>query len=334
MTSLRKKKHEYPVEVKKQVGQWLKVAPRGSRRIVAQALDVSDRTLRSWQLGLEEEKVKGRRPNAKKWSELILIGREWRRQGFTGSRPIIQALPGIRVRLIREVVAQLKKKRKNRANWKLRKVRIRIDVKEAGTVAAMDGATVRRGEDLIVVRDRGSLSIKINECGSSLSSKNTLEMLQEMKQKDEIPLVLCTDNGSPFCANTVKAFLEKHQVIHLRSLPHVPQHNGSAESAVKEVKELAKSGLKLLDIIKILNQRRKRRQLNWKTADEFYSENYIAYNRETREQFYAATKLAIKEAMLGTKNGYERRKAEREAILTTMERFKLITITRGGQTCA
>lgn len=232
------------------------------------------------------------------------------------------------------MIAQLKLKKTQRANRRLRKARIRINVKKVGAVAAMDGATVRRGEDSLIVRDRGSLNIKATECLSSLSSKNTLKMLHEMKQENALPIVLCTDNGSPFCSNNVTAFLEKHQVIHLKSLPHVPQHNGSAESAVKEVKELAKSGLNLLAILKTLNQRRKRRQLNWKTADEFYSAEYIPYNNEMRQKFYDAAKLAIKMSMLGTKNGYERRKAEREAILTTMERFELITITRGGQTCA
>lgn len=308
-------------------------APRGSRKVVAQALNVSDRTLRSWQASHGSIKKRGRKPASATLSEVKLIVAQWKEQGEPGTRPVIQALPKLRVRLIRDVIGKFKAKRLKRANELRLRARIAIDTNEPGTVLAMDGATVQKGEDIVVVRDRGSLRLTVVECGRSLCSADTLMMLQNMQQEGRLPVVLCTDNGSPFCSNVVEDYLAQQQVIHLKSLPHVPQHNGSAECAVKEVKTLLKMGINLFDIVDTLNERRKRRRLNWKTAAEFDSENFIPYTIEKRQQFYSAAKLAIKEAMLGTKNGYERRKAEREAILITMERFRLVTITRGGQTC-
>jgi len=54
-------------------------------------------------------------------------------------------------------------------------------------------------------------------------------------------------------------------------------------------------------------------------------------NQKIRNSFYQAALLAKSEAVLGTKSGYERRMAERRAILETLERFEFITIMRGNQ---
>jgi hypothetical protein len=50
-----------------------------------------------------------------------------------------------------------------------------------------------------------------------------------------------------------------------------------------------------------------------------------------RENFYKAVTLAQKQAVLSTKSECEKRKLDREAIFKTMESFKLIKRTRGGQ---
>lgn len=327
-------KMEYPKIVKDQVGLWLKEAPRGSQKIVAQALNVSDRTLRSWKKSAQKNKQRGRKPLRSSFSETRQIVKEWKKQGYPGSRPVIQALSGVRVRRVREVIAEMKLRRRRRALLLRKKNRMHVSVKKIGVVVTMDGATIQRGEDIIVSRDRGSLSVNANSCFGSLRSEHTIYELEQLKVSGRLPLVFCSDNGSPFCANTVKTYLDKHKIIHLRSLPRVPQHNGSCENAVKELKQLLNEGLSIENACEILNKSRKRRQLGWKTTEEVDGENFVQYNEESREIFYNEALLAIKQALHGTKSVMERRKAEREAILTTMERFDLITRTRGGRSCA
>ena len=330
-TRMRK---EYPATLKKRVGSWLRSAPRGKRKLVAEVLGVSDRTLRSWRRLGDETKKRGRKPKPKSLTEKKMILQEWYKQGKPGWRPTASALPGIRVRVIQETIAAAKKRQRRRAMEKTKKLRVSIEVKKVGTVAAMDGATVRKGEDLVIVRDRGSLAVQVKACHGPLRSTDTLEVLQKMKAEDRLPIMLCTDNGSPFCSRVVKDFLEKHHVIHLRSLPYVPQHNGSCENAVMDVKRQLNDGKSIDQTCEILNKCLRRRRLGWKTAHESEVLNFSPNNAEKRIEIYEAAKLAIKEALLGMNSGYEKRKAEREAILSTMERFELITRTRGDQTCA
>ena len=138
-----------------------------------------------------------------------------------------------------------------------------------------------------------------------------------------------TDNGSPFVAGEVEEFMAENKIIHLRSLPRVPQHNGSAENAVGDVKRLIKDGATLETACRTLNDYRKRQTLNWKTATEVDQVNFQPCTEEKRNAFYNAAKSAIEAAQLGTKSAYEKRKAGREAIFQTMESFSLITRIRG-----
>src|SRR5579871_6475726 len=101
----------YSAEVRARVGQSLRTARRGSQQTMSQSLSVTTRTLRSWKKLASEGKrpsKRGRKKSVSTLGELLAITREWERQGRPGSRPIIAALPGIRVRLIRDVVAGLK----------------------------------------------------------------------------------------------------------------------------------------------------------------------------------------------------------------------------------
>ena len=94
----------------------------------------------------------------------------------------------------------------------------------------------------------------------------------------------------------------------------MPQHNGSSENAVKELKQLLNEGLSIERSCEILNKSRKRRQLGWKTTEEVDGENFVQYIEESRDKFYNEALLAIKQALHGTKSVFERRKAEREKL--------------------
>jgi transposase InsO family protein len=328
---------DYTLELKRKVGKLLLLEnPKVQQTVIADCLGVSPRTLNNWKRRAKNgwpehgpvQKVITRK-------ELLAIAREWKRQGCPGSRPVIAALPQVRVRVARQVIAALKLRKEKRRVQIRKKVQVRVRIHKPGTVLTVDGATIRKGEDHIVYRDRGSLTVQTRPCiNGNLAAIDTMAVLGSLAKEERLPFVYCSDNGSQLCAKVVKDFLDKNYIVHLRSLPRVPQHNGSCENAVKEFKEQVVDGYTPTEATAILNERRKRQQLGYKTAAEFDKENFRLYTKEERKKFYYTAKAAIQEAKLGMKSEYEKRKAEREAIFQTMERFALITRTRGGQLCS
>lgn len=301
---------------------------------MAAVLGVSARTLRNWRNNSNclEPKKPGRRSCKVSISEMLTIAREWEQQGRPGSRPVIAALPQLRVRVIRRVVAELKKRSQKR-HVKIRfKNRISVVVKKAGVFGAIDAATIQKGEDIIVYRDRGNLEVDSLDCDSHTRSSDVLNILKNLKDQGKLPFVLSSDNGSPFCARDVEDFLEENKVIQLRSLPRVPQHNGSAENAVLEIKQLIGQSLNPSEAIWVLNNRRRRAKLGWKTSSEMTQLNPQSCTENERAMFYSAACEAIRVAELGKKSSCELRKTKREAIFQTLERFSFITRTRGHLT--
>ena len=325
----------YAKVVRRRVGEMLLKHPETCQKVIAECLEISPRTLNSWKRKAKAGWQKQAKKKSLDFFEVLMIAKEWKRQGYPGSRPVIKALPDVRVRLVRSVVGDLKIRKSKRRAMIRKKVQVRVRIKKPGVVVTVDGATLKKGEDHIVYRDRGSLSVQSQKCeNGSLAAKDTLNVLTNLKNKDRLPVVFCSDNGSPLVAGVVGNFLDKNYIIHLKSLPRVPQHNGSCENAVKEFKELINEGYSPEKATEILNVRRKRRQLGYKTSLEFDEENFKRYTDEERKRFYDAAKTAINAAVIGTKSGYEKRKAEREAIFQTLERFGLITRTRGGLSCS
>ncbi len=325
---------EYPSELKERVGLWLQTAPHGSQKLIAQALGITPRALRSWQkLGQRKnESLRGRKKVVISFKEKLAIARELKKQGYPGSRPVIKALPNIRVRAAREVIRELKMRRKKRFNIIKLEVRRQIHVSQAGVLLAMDGATIERGTDFIVYRDRGSLRTSVTKCGDNLNSLDTLGVLENLKQQNRLPFVVGTDNGSPFCSDIVEDFLEKNYIVHLKNLPQTPEHNGSCENAVREFKELFAYDPDAKRVTQTLNEHRLRQKLNWQTSLEFEENNFSNNSIENRREFFEKTKSNIKNALDGIKSAYQKRRIEREEILKTMQDFSLITITRGNQT--
>jgi len=199
-------------------------------------------------------------------------------------------------------------------------------------MVVLDAAKVpnEEGGEFIVNKDRGSLRTEVTMAEAPATrASDTLKVLKTLKDSGRLPLVAATDNGSPFVADLVEDYLHENKVVHLKSLPRVPQQNGSAENAVADVKRLVRNGSTTSEACQILNFNRKRETLSWKTPAEVEQEHLEPCTNEFRNEFYKATKAAIEDALVGTKTAYEKRKAEREAIFQTMERFKLITRIRG-----
>lgn len=304
--------------------------------MIANLLEVETRTLRLWKKDYECEVPKrGRKQKKLRFAEVMAIAREWRRQGFPGSRPIEKVFPQQAARLIRKLVGELKTRRRKHLREQRDTYRKTIHVPNSGVFVAMDAASLpKEGGDYIVYRDRGSLSANASRCDQGHHrSSDTLNVLEELKKKGRLPLVISTDNGPGFCSGKVDHFLMDNKVVHLKSLPYVPEHNGSAESAVGDFKTLVVGhGLKPAVACKILNENRLRKKLGFKTSHEVEKLNLKVYTDTERAVFYEETRTAIKLAVHGTRSAYEKRKLERVAILDTMVKFSLITIKQGSST--
>jgi len=299
--------------------------------LIAKLLGVTTRTVRNWKIEEVFNKKVGRKKRETTLKEKIMIAKEWKRQGYPGSRPVMKSLSQVRVRAVREVISGLKKRRKKRFYKTKKQVRTSVKVNHAGAVGCMDGTTMERGRDFLIYKDRGSLRLQAEKCESSLKSIDTIKLLEKVKIEKNLPLVLCTDNGSPFCSGNVGKYLSKNYIIQLKNLPHVPEHNGSCERGVREFKELFIENLDSEKTTNILNKKRLRPGLSWQTCNEFEENNRKHFEQADRIKFYESTKEKINEALKNIECKKERRKKEREAILKNMELYGLIQINRGSQ---
>jgi hypothetical protein len=193
-----------------------------------------------------------------------------------------------------------------------------------------------------VVREGATPLVLGATVGPSVRSDDARGLFEATAQdRGRYPFVAATDNGSPYTSKELEAYLAERCVIHLRNLPHTPEHNARAESAIGESKEVTDLGkgvsvsvlgaaMQLGTSIPRLNGCRLRRSLRWKTAKEVDEELPSGYDVVTREEIYEAACKAARNAVANEPNGRARRRKEREAILATLESYGLIERTRGG----
>ena len=198
-----------------------------------------------------------------------------------------------------------------------------------------------------IVRDPATRETWATELAPPATGEAAVAWLEDMIEATGfVPLVVSTDNGAPYKSGVFTEFLERHQIVHLRNLPHTPQHNAHAERGVKEVKAAlgiprgklqlpgAWLGPRLRGALRYLNHGQKRGVLNGRTAAEAAAELPIAETLVDRQKFFTETRAAIGTAVQDCNGARAARLAERKAILQTMARYSLITITRGGKDVA
>lgn len=319
----------YPNELKERVVVGMKIAGHGSQKTASLVLKVTSRTLRNWKKNHKHCKKRGRKAKEITFKETLSTVREWKRQGFCGVRPIIKALPQLRIRAVQTIIGELKSRKRKRLSIYKKQNQETVKINKVGGVNSIDGMLLKNGSECILSRDRASRKVKIKRCDDSLRAKDTIDFLQELKNKNELPLVLCTDNGSPFCNNEVEEFLDKNYIVHLKNLPRVPQHNGACEIAVREFKDVFNEFFDAEKTTNILNNNRLRGSLSWRSVTEFEKANFKEITLKERIEFFNETKQNIKKGLVGITNAKEKRKIERRAILNTMEAFGLATIIKG-----
>jgi putative transposase len=111
----------------------------------------------------------------------------------------------------------------------------------SGAVWAMDfSEATHRVEGkyryLLAVRDLASGQQLLWWPTPAINTEETLAALTFLFAEHGAPLVLKTDNGSPFCAEQTLEFLRQADVIPLFSPPRMPSYNGAVEAGIGSLK--------------------------------------------------------------------------------------------------
>jgi transposase InsO family protein len=325
---------------------------RRERSYLAKLLGVSLRTIELW---ADERRVPSLRPpgrpRASREERRLALHRvrdELLRQGKSaGWRPVLCALtPLVSTRQAQASVSALKRcwRRRERAASARRRMRVEVLARDA--LWAQDATQVGRveGEAVLaeVVRDAATTTTSAHHVGAPASGADVRRVLEaEEAKRGALPLVYAVDNGGAYRADELCAWLEQHQIIVLRNVPHVPQHNAFAERANGELK--AETGLRsdlvLRDPGDALTRiqaalpclyHRRRTSRGGRTAAELDVTLTRAEAIVSRDTFWRTTRYNIARAVQGVESPRAQRLAERAAILETMESFGLIRRTRGG----
>ena len=319
--------------------------------MIAQLLGVSRQTLWSWKrMAMTPPRAMGRpRPDVSSVRACLCAVRRVMRVedfGIGGERAWRMLEQRYPLRLVRSCVKTWKARdcALARRRFAARRVSLQVDVRDAAWT--IDGTQVGRDDQgrkqaLELGRELRSLGYLPAEVGGPRCGVDVIAVLEAGRRaRGCLPLVVISDNGTENVNAEVAAYLRGHRIVHMRSAPYVPQHNGWAERGVREVKEAMRcsagvvsmraelQGLADAAIVR-LNETRLRGSRGWQTSAEITAAELPAEVLVDRKVFYAAACSAAEEAMRDRKTGRARRMAERSAILQTMERFFLIRLTRG-----
>jgi transposase InsO family protein len=273
-------------------------------------------------------------------------------QGLTaGWRPVLQALleaevatgvpRKLSVALVQEETADLKRTARTRKRRALEETREGHEVLARDAVWAEDATHVGRLLDTSEVQaevasDRASTSTVIAAVGPPATGEDIRSHLERARvERGTLPYVWQSDPGSANTSAWLAAYFEENLVIHLCSRVHTPQDNPAAENKNREIKE--ESGLgkgvvlespeeaaaRLEPARRRLDEGRLRASRGWKTAAELDRELPRAEDLVPRATFYAETRSAMREAVLGLVDPRAIRKAEQDAIWRTLEKHGL-----------
>jgi transposase InsO family protein len=321
------------------------------RHLLAQRLEVSERTLRNWEKGAVAQAKPLGRPAAspsKLFRARLKVARELRKQGWVGWRPVLAMVgPSVPTRLVQKSVSELKKRNAQRRRKWLSSRRVHVEVLSPDVIWAQDATHVgRMGRQALhaeVVKDRATLGYVEMAVGPAAKAEEVLLMLEGFKGGQGLPLVWATDNGSQYRDHRVEDFLRHEKVVHLLSRPRLPQDNAAAEKGIRELKEVAELGKgvklssmeeparKLASSWEILDQRRPRGSKGYRTAAELKASLPSWHGKVEREAFYDQACKCIEKAVKGGGTAREKRQAERQAVYETLEQLQLIRRTRGGK---
>jgi transposase InsO family protein len=281
-------------------------------------------------------------PDDVRWQVFRIVLRLWRKlPERAGWKSVLAAAGGtLPTRLIQESLREIKRiYRARRARGRARR-RQSLRVLAANVLWHMDATHLGRTPDgsevqAQAVRDAARPTVLAATVGPVVTAEDALRALvAAIRLAGALPLVLVTDNGSPYTSETFTTLLRALRVVHLRNLPHTPEHNARAERVFRDWKddeELGR-GVVLPDVetaaVRVVRACDAQERLAALTSRP--TPLTLAYTDEQRERFYQAVCRRIRGAVQCARTARARRLAEREAIHAVLEEHELIQRTRGG----
>ena len=221
----------------------------GELNVLAQALQVSTRTLRTWREREGRAGSPGRPGHSARAREEARALTERARQalcrGHDGWRSVCARLEreGVRVpvRLVQESLRGLKRQARERERTRIAAARVHVEVLARDAVWSLDQTHLRRDEQgelkALLVREglvphTLGLSIGPPACGADV-----VRLLQHVARlRATWPLVIQLDNGPENKNVEVGACLKAERVIALWNEPRTPEHNARAERSIGSLK--------------------------------------------------------------------------------------------------
>jgi len=295
---------------------------------------VNERTVRNW---LHSEGGRSGRPPrspAERRRAFVLVVRTWRRLGRrTGWRPISRELRGVvPVRLVQECLSAAKRLHRSHAE----RSRVHVGVLARNAMWHVDATHLGRspsGEvQAQILRDGATPDVLAASAGGAVTAHDAQTLLRAaIDAAGTAPLVLSTDNGPPYTATAFEVLLRRHKIVHLKNLPHTPQHNAKVERTIRDVKDHSGLGkgvriARTADVLGPLKRAcaQRDRHAGRPTVPS------CAYTGTERERFYESLCRDVRNAVRCKHGARAQRIAEREAIHAELERRGLIQRTRGG----
>jgi len=296
--------------------------------------------------------------------------RAWRPlpRGHDGWRSVIAVLSreGVHVptRLVQQSVHALKRERAERERARIEENRVHVEVHARDALWALDQTFLMRDEQgelrALLARECLAPHTLGISMGGPACGADVARLLQHVaEQRGTWPLVIQLDNGSENKNAEVGACLREARVIVLWNEPRTPEHNPRAERSIGSLKrasgldEAATRGpecsqgpewssdpgvpatradvcTRLIDAWTTLDADTPRVRLGGLTPLELDRIAPRAEDLVSRARFYTEVSEVLRRIALAPLSPRARRKAEREAAWRALERYGLVTRTRGG----
>ena len=311
---------------------------------------MTERTLRNWKRRDPGKPGRPRRPQALVEAAMADCRAELRRQGYGVRWSKVHEGLGRRysTALVQECVKDLKEEHQAVLELIRGLARVSVRVALGDVLWSLDETHLghlEAGDAVlgIVVREVASTKTLVVSVGPAATAEDLVRVLEHLRLlRGELPLVIAMDNGPPMKSGWLATYLDFHEVVALRNVAYVSEHNAWVERGHLDLKQEsglgkgvvlshARQAVEALEpAVERLNEHRLVTTRGMKTAAAMDAALPRGYHAVDRKTFFEAACKATEEAMQGCRNDRDRRKAEREAIFQTMERFGLISRTRGG----
>ena len=300
---------------------------------------------------------------------LPVVLRAWESQGRSSGRGrVMKALErtgeDVPVTIVRELLRDIKAAARRVQEKRRQAERVHVTVHARDALWSQDATHLGRDEDgkveALAAKDVAPVKVVATSVGGPATGADVLALLQHAELvRGWLPLVLGMDNGPANRDKKLQAWLRKRRVIVLWNVPRTPQHNAPIESFWSEFKIeldalgelqmpiadpsrgpvlLSEAGVSATKchfrvcvprLVARLNAQRVRPSRGGHTADELDRILPRAEDLVNRARFYDSACAAIERAVQDIDDARARRRAEREAIWRTLEKFGLVTRTRG-----